>query len=86
MLEYLSQFNHLYQYALEYVSTEAKKKGWFICGLHTKLQAMLTTCTNVSYNEIVSTAISFEDKYHQHKEAKKRKEVSVESSGDNALC
>ena len=86
VLEYLSQFNHLSQYAPEYVSMDVAKKGWFVRGLHTKLQAMLTTCTNASYNEIVSIAISFEDKYNQHKEAKKRKEVLVESSGGNAQC
>lgn len=83
MLEYLSQFNHLSQYALEYVSTDAEKKGWFVRGLHTKLQAMLTTCTNAN-NEIVSIAISSKYKNHQHKEAKKRKKMLEGSSGDSA--
>ena len=62
---------------------DAEKKGWFVQGLHTKLQAILTTCTNVSYNEIVIIAISFEDLYRQHKKEKKRNDMLVGSSGSN---
>ena len=43
VLEYLCQFNHLSQYAPKYVSTDAEKNRWFVRGLHTELQAMLTT-------------------------------------------
>jgi len=45
---------------------------------------MLLGHTTASYNEIVSIAISSDDKYRQHKEAKKRKNMIVESSGDSA--
>ena len=82
-MEYLSKFNHLSQYASEYVRTDAEKKLWFVCGLHTKLQALLVGHTTASYNEIISIAISTDDKHRQHKEAKKRKNAPIESSDGN---
>ena len=82
VMEYLSKFNHLSQYAPEYVSTDADKKHWFVCGHNTKLQAMLAACTTARYNEIVSITISTREKYRQHQE-KKRKNVPAESSGGN---
>ena len=83
-MEYLSKFNHLSQYAPKYVSTDVEKKHYFMRGLNTKLQTMLTTCTTASYNEIVSIAITTEEKYRQHKEAKKRKNISMGSSSSNS--
>ena len=41
-------------------------------GLNTKLQTMMTTCTNVTYHEAVNIAIASESKYRQHKELKKK--------------
>lgn len=81
--EYLGKFNHLSQYAPEHVSTDAKKKRWFIRGLSTKIQTMLTACTTASYNEIVNIAIASKEKNCLHKEAKKRKNVHVGFSGGN---
>jgi len=81
--EYLAQFNHLSQYALEHVSTDAHKKQWFIHGLSTKLQRMLTGFTNAGYHEVVSMAISFEEKNRLHQERKKRKHVHMGFSGGN---
>ena len=83
-MEYLGRFNQLSQYASEYVSIDIEKKHCFVRGLHTKLQVMLVGHINASYNEIVSIAISSEYKYHQHKEAKNRKEMLEESSSDSA--
>ena len=54
-----------------------------MCGLNTKLQTMMTTCIAATFNEIVSIAISSDEKYHQHKEMKKRKNVPIGSSGGN---
>ena len=84
VMEYLSKFNHLSQYAPDYVSTDANKKLWFVRGLDTKLHVMRAGHTTASYNEIVSIAISSDDKYHQHKEAKKRKNMLAESSRGSA--
>ena len=62
-MEYLGRFNQLSQYASDYVSTDTDKKFWFVHGLHTKLQVMLAGHITASYNEIVSIAISSDDKY-----------------------
>ena len=68
VMQYVGRFNHLSQYASEHVNTDAKKKKWFMRGLNTKLQTMMTTCTNVTYHEAVNIAIASEEKYRQHKE------------------
>ena len=52
-------------------------------GLNTKLQTMMTTCTNVTYHEAVNIAIASEEKYRQHKEIKKKKSVPSGSFGGN---
>ena len=75
-MQYVGRFNHLSQYASEHVNTDAKKKRWFMRGLNTKLQTMMTTCTNVTYHETVNIAIASESKYRQHKELKKKKEYA----------
>ena len=43
VMQYVGKFNHLSQYAPEHVNTDAKKKKWFMRGLNTKLQTMMTT-------------------------------------------
>jgi cell fate (sporulation/competence/biofilm development) regulator YlbF (YheA/YmcA/DUF963 family) len=73
VLHYVSKFNHLSQYATEYVNTDAKKKSYFMRGLNTKIQTMMTTCYNVTYHEVVNVAIASEEKSHIHKESKKKK-------------
>ena len=83
VMQYVGKFNHLSQYASEQVNTDAKKKRWFMRGLSTKLQTMMTTCTNVTYHEAVNIAIALEEKYRQHKEIKKKKSVSSGSFGGN---
>ena len=62
VMQYVGKFNHLSQYAPEHVNTDAKKK-WFMRALNTKLQTMMTTCTNVTYHEAVNIAIASEEKY-----------------------
>jgi hypothetical protein len=44
-------------------------------GLNTKIQAALVTCYNATYHEIVNVAIASEEKFHIHKESKKKKQV-----------
>ncbi|XP_066316332.1 uncharacterized protein [Miscanthus floridulus] len=83
VMQYVGKFNHLSQYAHEHVNTDAKNKKWFMLGLSTKLQTMMTTCTNVMYHEVVNIAIASEEKYRQHKEIKKKKSVPSGSFGGN---
>jgi hypothetical protein len=37
VLQYVGKFNHLSQYAAEYVNTDTKKKSCFMRGLNTKI-------------------------------------------------
>ena len=61
-MKYLDRFNLLSQYAPEYVCTDVDKNFWFVRGLNTKLQTMLTACATASYNDIVSIAITTGEK------------------------
>jgi len=44
LMEYVAKFSHLSEYATEHVDTDRKKKAYFMRGLNTKLQTMMTTC------------------------------------------
>nr|ACS91357.1 polyprotein [Coix lacryma-jobi] len=81
VMQYVSKFNHLSQYAPDHVNTDAKKKQCFMRGLSTKLQTMMTTCANSTFNDIVSIAITLEEKNRVHKEAKRRKTAQAGASG-----
>jgi hypothetical protein len=81
VFQYIGKFNHLSQYAAEYMNTDAKKKSCFMRGLNTKIQAALVTCYNVTYHEVVNVAIASEEKSRIHKESKKKKQVLSSSSG-----
>ena len=83
VMQYVGRFNHLSQYASEHVNIDAQKKKWFMRGPNTKLQTMMTTCTNVTYHEAVNIAIASEAKYRQHKELKKKKSMPSRSFGGN---
>ena len=65
------------------MNQKRKKKKWFMHGLSTKLQTMMTTYTNVTYHEAVNIAIALEEKYRHHKEIKKKKSVPSGSFGGN---
>jgi hypothetical protein len=72
VMHYVGRFNHLSQYAIEYVNTDRKKKNHFLRGLNTKLQTMMATCGNATYHETINIAIASEENYRRHKEAKKK--------------
>jgi hypothetical protein len=86
IMEYVRKFNHLSQYAPEHVNSDRKKKNSFMRGLNTKIQTMMTTCTNVTYHEAINISIASEEKNCLHKEAKKKKNVSSGSFGGNQKC
>jgi hypothetical protein len=44
---------------------------------------MMTGCLNATYHEVVNIAIASQEEYRKHKEAKKKKNVSSESSSSN---
>ena len=80
-MHYVGRFNHLSQYAIEYVNTDRKKKNHFMRGLNTKLQTMMATCGNATYHETVNIAIASEENYRRHKEVKKKR---VSASGSSS--
>jgi hypothetical protein len=65
------------------MNSDAKKKSYFMRGLNTKIQTMMTTCYNATYHEVVNVAIALEEKSRIHKELKKKKQVSSSSSGSS---
>jgi hypothetical protein len=62
VMQYLNKFNHLSQYAIEQVNTDLKKKNCFMRGLNDRLQRKIATCTDLTYNRAVSTALAVEAK------------------------
>jgi hypothetical protein len=81
-MQYVGKFNHLSQYASDQVNSDHKKQACFMKGLSSKIRTMMTGCLNVTYHEAVNIALSSEEEYRKHKEAKKKK-VSYGSSGNN---
>jgi hypothetical protein len=86
VLQYVGKFNHLSQYATEYVNIDARKKSCIMRGLNIKIQMMMTTCYNATYHEVVNVAIALEEKSRIHKESKKKKQVFTSSSGGIKKC
>jgi len=85
VMEYMAKFNHLSQYATDHMDIDRKKKAYFMRGLNTKLQTMMTTCQNATFYEAVNIAIASEEKNRKHKEAKK-KATSSSFSGRGQKC
>jgi hypothetical protein len=52
-------------------------------GLNSNIQTMMTGCLNVTYHEAVNIALSLEEEYRKHKEAKKKKNMSYGSFDSN---
>ncbi|GJN39992.1 hypothetical protein PR202_gb29152 [Eleusine coracana subsp. coracana] len=57
VLQYSKAFNHLAQYATEYVNTEDKKRYAFLRGMNATLKEHLTWQTTGTYNDLVNAAI-----------------------------
>jgi hypothetical protein len=73
----LAQFNHLCQYASEYVRTDEQKKDWYVRALHTRFGRMLTTIPNATFHEVVSATIAFEEVDRLDNESEKRKTTPI---------
>jgi hypothetical protein len=71
MMQYLTKFNHLSQYAIEQVNTNLKKKNCFMRGLNDRLQWKMATCLDLTFNRAMSTTISVEAKNSGASEDKK---------------
>jgi hypothetical protein len=85
-MEYLEKFNQLCQYAAECVWNDEEKKCCFVRGLYSKIQRMLVTVMDDSYDKIVSIAIAVDDANQADLEDKKRKRMQEESLCSNFRC
>jgi hypothetical protein len=70
---------------LDFVSTNEKKKFYFLHGLNKKLQGLMATTLAERYNEVVSQAVLGDNKIRLHRESK-RKKFAEESSGKIKQC
>jgi hypothetical protein len=59
--DYLKQFNHLAQYALDQVDTDEKKKDHFMISLSTKLQERMALNTRGTFLEFISNVMISND-------------------------
>jgi hypothetical protein len=62
VMQYLNNFNHLSQYAIDQVDTDLKKKNCFMRGLNDRLQRKMATCLDLTYSRAVSTSLLLEAK------------------------
>lgn len=76
VMEYVFACEHLAQYVVEYVDTEAKRMSCLLHGITTKMQDKLSYSHLRSYNELVSTTINVEEKHCLHQDAKKEGVIS----------
>jgi hypothetical protein len=86
IMQYVDRFNHLAQYAPDHVNLYRKKKAYFMRGLNSKIQTIMTGCLNATCHEAVNIAIASKEEYRKHKEAKKKKNMSSGSSSSNQKC
>ena len=73
VMQYVSQFNHLSQYAPEHVNTDVKKRDCFIRGLNPKIRRSMSNLLHCTYHEAVNIAISYEGSNRQYQEEKRKK-------------
>jgi hypothetical protein len=62
VVEYLDKFNTLSHYAPEYTDTKAKKKHYFLNGLHVEMQSILVAVPYPDLEALVDAAIMVEEK------------------------
>jgi hypothetical protein len=62
VMQYLNKFNHLFQYAIDQINTDLKKKNCFMRGLNDRLQRKMATCLDLTYSRAVSPALAVEAK------------------------
>ena len=79
--EYLARFNQLSLYAPEHVSNDRQKKTYFLRGLSTKLQTLLTDTEDANFHKVVNLALKTEEKLRKHREQKKKKSSGAGVSG-----
>ncbi|GJN35087.1 hypothetical protein PR202_gb23820 [Eleusine coracana subsp. coracana] len=80
VLQYSEVFNHLAQYATEYVNTEDKKRYAFLRGMNATLKERLTWQTTGTYNNLVNAAIVQEGAMRQVEEEDRKRKAPASAS------
>ncbi|GJN40188.1 hypothetical protein PR202_gb29368 [Eleusine coracana subsp. coracana] len=80
VLQYSEVFNHLAQYANEYVNTEEKKRYAFLRGMNAKLKERLTWQQTGTYNDLVNAAIVQEGAMRQVEEEDRKRKAPASAS------
>ncbi|GJN35147.1 hypothetical protein PR202_gb23891 [Eleusine coracana subsp. coracana] len=80
VLQYSEAFNHLAQYASEYVNTEEKKRYAFLRGMNAKLKERLTWQQTGTYNDLVNAAIVQEGAMRQVEEEDRKRKAPASAS------
>ncbi|GJN40072.1 hypothetical protein PR202_gb29239 [Eleusine coracana subsp. coracana] len=80
VLQYSEVFNHLVQYATEYVNTEEKKRYAFLRGMNAALKERLTWKTTSTFNDLVNAAIVQEGVMRQVEEDERKRKAPASAS------
>ncbi|GJN20512.1 hypothetical protein PR202_gb07901 [Eleusine coracana subsp. coracana] len=80
VLQYSEAFNHLAQYATEYVNTEEKRRYTFLHGMNATLKERLTWQTTDTYNDLVNAAIVQEGATRQVEEEDRKRKAPATAS------
>ena len=73
VLHYIRQFTMLSRYAMDEVDTEEKRKRRFLKGLHPYVKMQLRLTRVQEFQELIDTAITFEDDYKQVQEERRKR-------------
>ncbi|GJN40254.1 hypothetical protein PR202_gb29442 [Eleusine coracana subsp. coracana] len=80
VLQYSESFNHLAQYATDYVNTEEMKRYAFMCGMNATLKGHLTWQTTSTYNDLVNATIVQEGAMRQVEEEDRKRKAAASAS------
>ncbi|GJN40281.1 hypothetical protein PR202_gb29479 [Eleusine coracana subsp. coracana] len=80
VLQYSETFNHLDQYATDYVNTEDRKRYAFLRGMNATFKECLTWQTTGTYNDLVNAAIVQEGTMRQVEEEDYKRKVPSSAS------
>ncbi|GJN18424.1 hypothetical protein PR202_gb05586 [Eleusine coracana subsp. coracana] len=80
VLQYFEAFNHLAQYATEYVNTEEKKRYAFLRRMNATLKECLTWQMTGTYNDLVNAAIVQEGAMRQVEEEDRKRKAPASAS------
>ncbi|KAK1668048.1 hypothetical protein QYE76_056207 [Lolium multiflorum] len=73
IMQYVRDFNRLSRYAPEEVDTDEKRKKRFMKGMNPYMKMQLRLARTAEFQELIDSAITFEDDYRQVQEDRRKK-------------